>query len=264
MKLGCHAVLFKNKISTETKELLAAIRSTGFSGTEIGARFFGIDKKEYLSETLNETEMQMSGMHSLIVLTDLLDKKQEAVEGFTKVVDFVKDMKNRNIILTGLNKWPMDNPQVDSRLADAHSMKLIARGLNELALLAKEKGVSVHYHNHSWEFENDALIFKSIGEYASDLYFGLDTGWAFSSGYDPVDLMDQYPGRFHYVHLRDYDQATKQYVDLGSGDMNYNRLMTKLNEILSPEDWAIVEYETGDEDINRYKSAYEYISKFIK
>lgn len=262
MKLGCHAVLFKDKILTDTKELLTEIKNTGFSGTEIGARFFGIDKKEYLSETLNETDMLMSGMHTLIVLTDLIDKKQEAVNGFFKVVNFVKDMKNRNIILTGIPKWPMDNPQMDIRLTDPNSVELIARELNELALLAKEQGVTVHYHNHSWEFDNDALIFRSIGRYAPDLYFGLDTGWAFSSGYDPVELMDQYPGRFHYVHLRDFDKATKQYVELGSGDMDYIRLTNKLKEVLGPEDWAIVEYETGDEDINRYKLAFEYITKY--
>ncbi len=264
MKLGCHAVLFKDKISTDTKGLLTDIRKTGFQGTEIGARFFGVDKREYLCKTLDETDMSMSGMHALVLLTDLLDKKEDAISGFMKVVDFVKGMKNRNIILTGLHKWPMDNPEIDSRLSDSSSVELIARGLNELALLAKEQGVMVHYHNHSWEFEHDALIFKSIGSYAPDLNFGLDTGWAYSSGYDPVDLMDQYPGRFHYVHLRDYDKATKEFVDLGSGDMDYIRLTNKLKEILEPEDWAIVEYETGDEDINRYQSAYEYIAKYFE
>lgn len=263
MKLGCHAVLFKDRILTDTKGLLTEIRNTGFTGTEIGSRFFGIDKKDFLVEALKESDMSMSGMHTLVVLTDLIDKKQEALDGFLKVVNFMKDMKNRNVILTGLHKWPMDNPEMDSRLTDPNSVELIARGLNELALLAKEQGVMVHYHNHSWEFDHDALIFKSIGRYAPDLNFGLDTGWVFSSGYDPVELMDEYPGRFHYVHLRDYDKTMKQYVPLGTGDMDYTRLMNKLKEVLGSEDWAIVEYETGDEDINRYKLAFEYITKFI-
>ena len=264
MKLGCHAVLFKDRIATDTKGLLTEIRETGFSGAEIGSRFFGTDKKEYLGQILNDTDMLMSGMHATCILTDLLDKKQEVVDGFIKVVDFIKDMKEHNIILTGLHKWPMDNPNMDIRLTDPNSVEMIARELNELALLAKEQGVRVHYHNHSWEFDNDALIFNSIGKYAPDLYFGLDTGWAFSSGYDPVELMNQYPGRFHYVHLRDYDKATKQFVALGSGDMDYIRLTNKLKEVLDYEDWAIVEYETGDEDMNRYKLAYEYITKYMK
>ncbi len=263
MKLGCHAVLFKDKIATDTKGLLAEIRGIGFIGTEIGARFFGTDKKEYLEQALNDTDMLMSGMHSLCVLTDLLDKKKEAIYGFMKVVDFVKDNKEHNLVLTGLNKWPMDNPQIDSRLADPEQVKLIAQELNELALLAKEQGVRVHYHNHSWEFDNDALIFKSIGTYAPELYFGLDTGWAFSSGYDPVELMEQYPGRFHYVHLRDYNKGTKEFVDLGSGDMDYLRLTNKLKEILDPEDWAIVEYEKGDEDMNRYMAAFQFVKNYI-
>ena len=263
MKLGCHAVLFKDKIATDTKGVLIGIRNTGFSGAEIGARFFGTEKKEYLRQVLNETDMLMSAMHATCILTDLLDKKQEVFDGILKVVDFVKDMKEHNIMLTGVHKWPMDNPEMDSRLTDPESVKLIAQGLNELAILAMEQGVVIHYHNHSWEFDNDALIFKSIGCYAPDLNFGLDTGWAFFSGYDPVELMEQYPGRFHYVHLRDYNKTSKEFVNLGNGDMDYQRLTNKLKEILSQEDWAIVEYETGDEDINRYQSAFEYIKRYL-
>lgn len=262
MKLGCHAVLFKEKIVSETELILSRIQQTGFSGAEIGSRFFGTDKKENLLNMLEKYGLRMSGMHSSILLTDVLDRREEAFAGVIKVIDFVKDMPDKNVIMTGSNKAQTAGT-ADSRLASPEKVIEIAKGMNELAQIAREKGVRLHYHNHSWEFENDALIFHSIGKYAGDMDFALDTGWAYSMGYEPVALMEQYPARFHYVHLRDFDKGTKDFVDLGKGSMNYRALMDKLKEIMGKEDWAVVEYETGEEDFNRYVQAYQFLKQFI-
>lgn len=263
MKLGCHAVLFKDKIGTQTEMVLKQIQDTGFLGTEIGARFFGTDKKEYLMDVLTKHNVEMSGMHVVIVLTDVIDKKESAFNGVMKVVEFVKDMPNKNVIMTGLHKQdPTSENEVDIRLKDEEFVKSIAIGLNELALKAKEMGVRINYHNHSWEFENDALLFNSIGKYAPDLCFALDLGWVFYSGYDPLAIIDKYPNRIHYVHLRDYNKNTKEFGDLGEGSQNYRDIMSKLQEVLQPEDWAIVEYETGEEDYTRYIRAYDFLEQF--
>ncbi len=262
MKLGCHAVLFKDKIAAETEQVLSQIQQTGFAGAEIGSRFFGTDKKEYLQQMLKKHGVEMAGMHSGILLTDVLDKKEEAFQDVIKVMEFVRDMPDKNVIMTGLNK-PQAAETADMRLADSDMVKEIAIGLNELAQIAGEKGVRLHYHNHSWEFENNGLIFHSIGKYAVNLNFALDTGWAYSMGYDPVALMEQYPDRFHYVHLRDYKKESGEFVDLGNGNMNYKDMMEKLKAIMGREDWAVVEYETGEEDFTRYVHAYEYLQKFI-
>lgn len=262
MKLGCHAVLFKEKIASQTEEVLSQIRETGFIGTEIGSRFFGTDKKESLKQMLEQNQIEMSGMHALVLLKDLVDHQENAFNNVMKIVEFVKDMPNKNVILTGLHKL-LDETEMDPRLKDEGFVKEVALGLNLLAQKAGEIGVKIHYHNHSWEFENDGLIFHSIGKYAPDLLLGLDTGWAFSMGYDPVALMDQYVGRFHYIHLRDYNKDTKEFVDLGCGNQDYRKLIKKLQEILGPDDWAIVEYETGESDYSRYSRAYEFLASYL-
>lgn len=262
MKLGCHAVLFKEKILTQTETCFSQIQQTGFAGAEIGSRFFGTEKKEYLQAMLHEYGLNMSGMHSSILLSEAADHGEEAFAGVLKVIDFVKNMPYKNVIMTGMHKLPEDE-KADVRLTDETFVRKAAEELNKLALIAKRQGVKLHYHNHSWEFDNDALIFHSLGKYAPDLYFALDTGWAYSSGYDPVELMNQYPDRIHYVHLRDYSLEKGEYVDLGKGDMDYIKLMNKLKEIMLPEDWAVVEYETGEEDYTRYVRAFEYLSEFF-
>ena len=92
--------------------------------------------------------------------------------------------------------------------------------------------MQVHYHNHSWEFCDNGLLWFALADQAPDVQFALDTGWALASGYDPVMLIERYPGRFGYVHLRDCKKAAdpgaqtfsdvhKGFVDLGTGDMGY-------------------------------------------
>lgn len=262
MKLGCHAVLFKDRIASQTEQVLAQIKETGFSGTEIGSRFFGTDRIEELNALMDRYQLNMSGMHTVVMLKEVVDNWDVVISGFLKVVDFVGQMPCKNIIMTGLHKMP-EEEQMDIRLHDADFVEKVAIGLNELAVMAELKGVRVHYHNHSWEFDDNALIFHSIGRYAPRLYIGLDTGWAFYSGYDPVTLINQYPGRYHYVHLRDYDTQKHEFVPIGSGHMNFARLMERLDAELEEEDWAIVEYETGEEDYKRYTQAYGYIAQFI-
>lgn len=262
MKLGCHAVLFKEKIGIDTEKVLSNINRTGFQGTEIGARFFGTEKKDYLLSQLEKQQVEMSGMHAVVILTDMADNKEKGFNNVMKVVDFVKDMPNKNVVLTGMHKHN-EEAEIDVRLQDKNFVIKVAKGLNELALKSKEVGVRINYHNHGWEFENDALIFKTLGEYAPDLDFALDTGWAFSMGYDPLELMEQYPNRFHYVHLRDYNRETKEFGELGEGSQDYAKMMAKLEQVLGPDDWAVVEYETGEEDYTRYSRAYEFIKKFL-
>lgn len=262
MKIGCHAVLFKDKIASDNDTVLSNIKNTGFQGTEIGARFFGTEKKDYLLAQLEKYKVEMSGMHAVVFLTEIVDNKESAIGNVMKVVNFVKDMPNKNVVLTGMHKQ-QDQSEMDARLKDKDFVIEVAKGLNELALRAKEVGARINYHNHGWEFENDALIFKALGEYAPDLDFGLDTGWAFSMGYEPVELMEQYPNRFHYVHLRDYNSETKEFGELGEGSQDYDKMMVKLKQVLGPDDWAVVEYETGEEDYTRYSRAYDFIKKYL-
>jgi len=262
MKLGCHAVLFKEKIASDTNEVIRQVHETGFAGTEIGARFFGTEKKDFLNRILTEHGVELSGMHCAFKLVDFLENRESVETAVLRVASFVADMPNKNIVMTGMHKLPQEE-EADPRLKDEGFVREVALAINDLAKKVKTLGVSINYHNHSWEFHENGLIFHSLGKYAPDLLFGLDTGWAFSMDFDPVELMDLYPGRFHYIHIRDYNRRTGEFVNLGAGDHDLKRLMAKLQSILGADDWGIVEYETGEEDFQRYAEAFRYLKRIM-
>lgn len=280
MKLGGHCVLFGPAIKEDTAGTLGKLAFAGAEGCEIGERFFGIDARERLIGALAENHLQLAGMHcNGLNLPDLLHEPEKARAALRKTAEFVAPLENKNVIATGMpggdfalmGSRTLAQGCAEAELHDADNARIIAQNLNKIVKEIKdETGVQVHYHNHSWEFADNGLLWFALADHAPDLKFALDTGWCSVSGFDPVDLMDRYPGRFSYVHLRDFDSAAdpaervfsdvhKGFVTLGSGRMNYPRLMRKLDTVLGKDGWAIVEYELGNFDKNSYLRAVSYL-----
>lgn len=263
MKIACHAVLFGEKISTETQNVLEQIKSTGCSGFEFGSRFMAEGRGEAILKTADELGLTASGLHVSLLLTNLLDDYEGAVKTLTDAATFLAGTSCRNLIMTGLvSLKPFDPGTHDPRMQDPAQVAGIARRLNEVVrTLKQDYQVQVHYHNHYWEFANGGLLYFSLIEHAPDLLFAMDTGWVAISGYDPAALIARYPSRFRYIHLRDYDAAKNWreledprliFSELGEGAMDYPRLMRTLKSVLGPDAWVVVEYEVGEQDIRRH------------
>lgn len=279
MKIGAHCVLYGAEIAKNTDAVIARLAQAGAEGCELGERFFGVEGRDKLTAVLDKYNVYLAGMHcNNMKLIDLLENPGKTREALVNVAKFVAPLPYKNIVATGgvseiaqLNTLTLAQGAPDERLHDAANLKIIAENLDAIAKDIKEEyGVTVNYHNHSWEFCDNGLIWFALADYAPNVQFALDTGWAAASGFDPVELMDKYPGRFNYVHLRDYtknenisemtfEQVHKGFASLGTGDMNYPRLMRKLNTELKDDDWAIVEYELGNFDKDSYMRAISYL-----
>ncbi len=274
MYIGCHAVLFTDAIAKNTEETLCALHQAGAEGVEIGSRFFGIERSDDLNAALKAAQMSLSGLHIGIPLTELLDNPDKAREKLTGAAVFLQRVSCKEIIMTGDVDLPKDDEDSlgDSRLCIEETLNTIARNLNDITIKLKEEyGVQIHYHNHNWEFKNGGKIFYALVKYAPDLCFALDTGWAAVSGYDPVEIIrDTCVGRVRYVHLRDYKKDVAlhcrtykdfadSYVEIGEGDMDFQALLSALEETSGQDCWAVIEYEKGPVDLTRYQKAVTYM-----
>lgn len=295
MRLGCHCVLYGAQIADQTDEVLEKLTLAGAEGCEIGERFFSVDQADRLKEKLAAHHIELAGMHcNGLKLADLIHHPEKAEAAVLGVAKALSGMKNRNIIATGgvdidgLKDRLLKDGAAEPELHDPALVRTAATNLEVIAKKAMELyGAQVHYHNHSWEFADQGLIFFAIADHCPSVQFALDVGWAAVSGFDPVELIRQYPGRFHYVHLRDlnrnggrdsswdggqdvdevqnhaegltFSQAHSGFSALGSGDLNYPRLMTCLERELGADDWAVVEYELGNFDHLSYLKALSYV-----
>lgn len=278
MKFGAHCVLFGPEIGTNTAEVLARLAKAGAAGCELGQRFFSLDRREELTGYLSEAGIELAGLHcNELKLADLLFAPEKARQALLSAAEFMASMKNKNVIATGgipfeeMRQRPIGEGVPIPELHQAENARRMAEALNSIAKEAKEIwGVQVHYHNHSWEFADGGMLWFALADYAPEVQFALDTGWAAVSGFDPLELIKRYPGRFGYIHLRDYtacqrpeekifSQVHEGFVTLGTGAMGYPKLLRHLEEALGADAWAIVEYELGNFDQQSYTSALSYL-----
>ena len=271
MRIGCHAVLFGPEIKTDTVRVLSSLHEAGAEGAEIGSRFFGMESSDELNSAMRETGMELSALHVISKLTQFLDEPDVIKGTLEKASQFLLTTTSRNIMMTGMVDSMDADDFGDARLLDPAALKAVFTKMNEIAgYIHNTYGVRVNYHNHSWEFKNGALIYKSLVEYAPEVYLGLDTGWASIYGYDPARIIRDNSSRVGYVHLRDYRRADvdacknfmeihdKAFCPVGEGEMDYPDLLDAL-KCVGDTGWGVIEYETGERDAARYKKAVEYI-----
>lgn len=272
-------MLFGAEVAEKTGEVFGRLAYAGAQGCELGQRFFGTENREALEKALAETNMELAGMHANnLKLPELLHAPEKAEQALMEVGELVARLPNKNVIATGgvldmeaVRSRTLGQGAAEPELHDPAAVGEMAQILNEIVKKVRQKtGAQVHYHNHSWEFADNGLIFRALVEKAPELCFALDVGWAAVSGADPAELLDALPGRVHYVHLRDlkktenpgdlpFAKAHEGFVDLGTGDLDYPRLMRCLNRHLGEKDWAIVEYEKGNFDQYSYAKAISYV-----
>lgn len=280
MYIGNHCVLFGGRIASETDTILSGLAAGGCDGVELGSRFFGDEKALELKAALEQNHLLLSALHISSSFTELLDHPETVAETITRAVRFLQVMPEKNIMFTGLpvalgSGGNYDRPD-DVRLTDPDSMKCVAERLNQMAESAMEQGITLHYHNHNWEFFHDALIYRMLVEYAPSMHLGMDLGWIAAGGYDPEELLRTYAKRVKYVHLRDYskeklaacrsfaDLQSSAFVDMGEGSMNYELLLPLVEKTIGENGWATIEYEKGEVSFTRYHKATAYVRNLCK
>jgi sugar phosphate isomerase/epimerase len=271
MKLGCHAVLYKDSLANDTENTIKDLVYSGAQGIEVGARFFGDDTKQLLIKSLSDNKLDLFGLHTSCALTDFIDDFDKNLDILKNAATIAKEIKAYNVIMTGqIGNDNFDKSNLgDDRLVDKSSMKEIAQKLNEAITYIKNNfDIDILYHNHSWEFKNEGLIYNTLLKYAPALGFALDIGWALSQNFSYLDLIKKYPQRFTYLHLRDcllksfkkvnnFKDTQQLYLNIGQGDVDFKELLelmdSKENSLL------VVEYETGEVNRNRYRNAIDYL-----
>ena len=90
--------------------------------------------------------------------------------------------------------------------------KTVAERMNEGAELAHDAGITLSYHNHSFEFkpmdEGKSGYDVFVQEFSDKAKFEVDVFWVKLAGIEPVDLMKQLDGRVTQLHLKDLQKGT--------------------------------------------------------
>jgi sugar phosphate isomerase/epimerase len=91
----------------------------------------------------------------------------------------------------------------------------LAERLNKVAAQTRAAGLQYAYHNHNFEFRvqpNQEIGYDILLKNTDPqlVKFEIDCGWMILAGYDPIQYMKQYPGRFRMLHIKDFVKGTEK------------------------------------------------------
>ena len=198
---------------------LKKMADIGYKNIEF-AGFFGHPAEE-VRKMLDDNGLVVSGIHA--GLNDL-------ISDFEGTVRYQKIIGNKNYILPGAD------------FSTLEKMEETIGYMNKYRKLLEKEGITLGYHNHSFEFfpvEGGPSPYEEILA-KTDVKLEIDTYWAYHAGQDPVELMEKLKNRLLVIHIKD-GFSNGDGMPLGKGTAPVKDVYRKALELGVP---MVVESET--------------------
>jgi sugar phosphate isomerase/epimerase len=150
------------------------------------------------------------------------------------------------------------------------SYQKMAADWNQVGKIMKESGIQFGYHNHNFEFatvEGKIPYFDVfMTELDKDLVtMEIDTFWVSKAGYNPVDIIKKYPGRFQIYHLKDmFTKEAPFFTTVGVTDFApVGEGVIDFKGIIAVGDIAGMKYMIVEQDSTKDGDAFGAIRKSI-
>lgn len=140
--------------------------------------------------------------------------------------------------------------------------KVAAGKLQAAADMLKPHGITIHMHNHYWEFakvEDGSFPFDVMMAEAPSIFSELDLYWVTFGGAVPTEVLAQHGKRVELVHVKDGDLGEKYHFQaLGEGQVDLPAAIGAIDDATTQ--WLIVEQDMSDGDMKRdVKVSYDYL-----
>lgn len=188
---------------------LRRVAELGYEGVELAG--YGSASQSELLRALDETGLHITGAHVG------LDKLQDDMNA---VVEEQAALKNTNVIVPFLDASHRDSLE---------KWQQTARIFDDVGRRLREHGLTLHYHNHDFEFQR----FDNgggTGTYGLDVLYDntdplnlqaeLDCYWVQKGGVDPAAYIKKLAGRVSLLHIKDM-AANGDFAEIGQGTLNW-------------------------------------------
>lgn len=236
--IGIQLYTIRDNMAKDVPGSLKQVADIGYQYLELAGyadgKFYGYSPEEF-KKIVGDLGMEVISSHTGV-----------EVKGVdTSNVDIMAEAHAKLGVKYCVQPW-----LVEERRVSADSYKQFVAELNTIGGVMKKYGLQFGYHNHDFEFhEVDGLIpFTDIFMPESDpdlLTFEIDLFWVTRAGFDPVKLLQDFPGRYQLFHMKDMENSDdKFFAPVGEGVIDFK-------EILKYKDIAGMKYMFVEQDRTR-------------
>lgn len=196
MKIGLQFYTVRNYTKKDLSGTLARVADMGFKGIECSFFPYTAENARKVAEAQRAYGLEVYSCQSQM---GPLEKDFDGINHFLDTVN----CRAVNVSVLPLQYF-FKGEKETAELADR---------LSALAARYKEKGVSLNYHHHNFEFLGQAghRQFDVLASRTSpNVKFIIDTYWATKSGESVIALLERLNGKVYGMHLRDYVLVCKK------------------------------------------------------
>ena len=248
--LGIQLYSLRDTISQNPKKILRKLANIGFNEIETygynDGKFWGLSVAELKEELTKNNLTSPSGHYdgNSLIKGDF--------ENFKEIISVARELDQKYIII----------PSIAENLRKSKSDYLnIAEKFNEAGEICKSAGITLAYHNHTFEFKSmdDSTGYEILINNTDKnmVTFEMDIYWVVRAGQDPVSLFQKYPGRFKLWHVKDMHKKNPELnTEIGNRNIDYKELYNNAkvsgveHYILEQENFEMPEFKSLNKSYN--------------
>lgn len=256
---GVNLYTFRKELAKNPKEVLKQISEIGYKNIEdagyVNGKFYGMTSIEF-KEYLQEVDLVPISSHQGGITYENAD-------------EIITDLKTLGCKYLVIPIPPMGYFTVDEntqKLGMTCDAKTLTNILNTLGEKCKKAGLELLYHNHDFEFIEDAngiIPFDYLLENTNPEFvnFELDLYWIGKVGINPISYFEKHPGRFKAWHLKDMDNQGR-FAPIGDGNLNFLSYLAKKE--LSGMEYYFVEQDLTYNGMSPFEAVTKSLQKIKK
>ena len=162
----------------------------------------------------------------------------EALKDYKNIIERAKKLNIKHVIV------PAPPAKKEAEFKNLFEMNqeewsTFGRDLSSYVSRFEDEGLTLGYHNHSYEFKplpSGKLPIECLMDQNENLKLEIDLGWAVAGGVDPNPWILKYADKIIACHLKDFFNKDKDMLDhdnqsaIGDGFINWKELFASMKE----------------------------------
>jgi len=231
----------REETAADFPTVLARLGAKGYVGVELAG--FGSLTPPQLRQALDDAGLVVSSAHV----------------GFQDENEFAASLDEHQLLGCDTAVIPALSHKA---FADLDAVRATADRVNALERVARERGMTLGYHNHWWEFttmpDGRPALLHFFDLLSPTVFAEVDIYWAQVGGSDPKDVVTELGSRVGLLHVKDgpADEPPSPMVAVGDGVVDVTGVLGA-----SPSaQWHIVELDRCATDMfDAVERSYDYL-----